>query len=226
MGLKIDTLILKTAIKKASSIVPKSSGANITLGLKPSQLTELDTFIPTTLKKAKTILNTTTGKTESISFSTLPDKIEDFRTVHHIVAFDEIGNKIGGASFQKIRPRCGEDFIKIDYIGTQSGYKGIGSEIIRELSLLSKRSGISKIYLTACTGEVPPAFRFSGYGDKIRTSAAIKYYKMGFRSKKERINNLIEEEIAKGGNGFRPRTTPFGTANADMFSGIEMYLSL
>ncbi len=68
-------------------------------------------------------------------------------------------------------------------------------------------------------------FWFNGFANKCKTSAAIKYYKMGFRAESERNNREILEEITRGGNGIFIDTCALGKFERDMFGATQMSLS-
>lgn len=176
-------------------------------------------------KRAGTILNTKTGLQEPITFSDLPKeiKIDNGFRIYDITAFNSSGESIGRAGFKLLEePSC----LYISYLGTSAEYKGIGSEIIRKLVQLSDRLGMGgKIRLDACTGHIPPCYRFNGFVDKCKTSAAILYKKMGFVANRNGVNDRIMEEIASRGNGFRRVTSISGEYNCDLFGGTGMHLS-
>ena len=166
-------------------------------------------------KKAGTILNTKTGLQEPITFSDLPKEMKiDDCSIYDITAYNLNKEDIGRASFKLLEdPSC----LYISYIGTSSEYKGIGSEIMRKLVQLSDRLGMGgRIRLDACTGHIPSYYRFNGFEDKCKTSAAILYKKMGFVANRKSADDAIMKEIAAGGNGI---------GKYDKFGGTGMHLS-
>ena len=173
--------------------------------------------------KAGTILNTKTGIHENVTFSDLPSKVDNGK--HYILtAYNQNGEAIGNVSFKRLNRRDKQPCLYINYLGTAEGYKGIGSEIVRKLVQLSERLGMGgRIKLEACTGDVPYAFRLKGFANKCKTSAAIKYKKMGFNADRWTEKEL-QKEIACGGNGFRQDESSLGKYMRDIFGGIEMDL--
>ncbi len=178
------------------------------------------------VKKAGTILNTKTGKQEPITFSELPTNLEE-RNIYRMYASNQNGEAIGNVSFKKVN-HITDDLptLYIEYFGTAAGYKGIGSEMIRKLVQLSDKLGMNgRITLEACTGHVPRGFRFNGFAEKCKTSAAIMYKKMGFKADDEWTDNELLKEIASGGNGLRRPKGLFGEQDVDIFSSTIMDLS-
>lgn len=175
-------------------------------------------------KRAGTILNIKTRLQEPITFSELPKemKIDDF-SVYNMSAYNSNKERIGEVSFKlKEKLSC----LYIQYFGTSGDYKGIGSEMIRKLVQLSDKLGMGgRIRLEACTGSIPPGFRFNGVADKCKTSAVIKYKKMGFNANSERVNNKIMKEIAAGGNGIETIESTYGKRTYDIFGATNMHLS-
>lgn len=178
-------------------------------------------------KRAGTILNTKTGLQEPITFSDLPKEMKiDDRSVYYMSAYNSSKERIGEVSFKLLEePSC----LYINSLGTSGEYKGIGSEIIRKLVQLSDRLGIGgRIRLDACTGHIPPTFRFKGFTDKCKVSAAIKYKKMGFVANRKWIDDAITKEISAGGNGIGTKKTSGLNSFEyyyDKFGGTGMYLS-
>lgn len=179
----------------------------------------------TSTKKAGTVLNESTGLQESIIFSDLPKEISRHK-VYDITAYNTNGEEIGRAGFKQIERFKKPNSLKINYIGTSKGYKGIGTEIVRKLVKLSNELGMQgRILLEACTGSVPPSYRFSGFSEKCKVSAAIKYKKMGFVAESKFVDKRISNEIADGGSGIRLLSNAFGDYTKDIFSGELMHLS-
>lgn len=176
------------------------------------------------IKRAGTILNTKTGLQEPITFSDLPSEIDKLKT-YYLDAYNQSAETIGKVSFKMLNLRRKAPCLYIDYLGTAEGYKGVGSEIIRKLVQLSDKLGLEgRISLEASTGNIPSHFRFKGFADKCKTSAAIKYKKMGFVADKWTEKNL-QKEIASGGNGFARAKSGFGEYDRDLFGGTQMELS-
>lgn len=188
-----------------------------------------DTFKSTSKlnKKAGTIFNTKTRLSE-------PVKIEDYCTTYSkyyegLEAIDIEGKAIGRVSFQSTEEIGGllypsdKPSVYIDYFGTDANYKGIGTELVREVVKTSKKMGHDgRIRLKACTGSVPTEFRLSGFYERCTTSAAaLQYKKMGFKAYDAEIDKLLEQELKSGGNGFVMKN---GKIVKDKFA-IPMYLS-
>ena len=93
------------------------------------------------VKRAGTILNTKTGLQENITFSNLPTEIDrlDYYTLS---AYNQKKERIGELSFKKLERRNKPSCLYINYFGTADGYKGIGSEMVRQLVQLSKKLGM------------------------------------------------------------------------------------
>jgi len=179
-----------------------------TAGLKLAPKLESDTLCIASKinKKAGTILNTKTNQIE-------PIVIDDFiprysRHYDGLEALNTKGDTIGRVSFTPSEEAGGlfpmdKPSLFIDYLGTQSGYKGIGTELVRKVVQISKEAGFGgRVRLQPCTGSVPSEFRFPGFYDKCQTSsAALQYKKMGFKAYDQEIDKLLEQELASGGNG-------------------------
>lgn len=228
MGLeKLEQLLAKKIIawtKTGESLLTTKPIEVNTIGLKyapklKGDVIQINKTIP---KRAGTILNTKTGLQEPITFSDLPKemKIDNF-SCYNMSAYNSSKEHIGEVSFKlKEEPSC----LYIQHFGTSGDYKGIGSEMIRKLVQLSDKLGMSgRIRLEACTGSIP--FRFNGFADKCKTSAVIKYKKMGFNANRERINNKIMKEIAAEGNGIRTIKSTSGERTFDIFGATNMHLS-
>lgn len=174
-------------------------------------------------KRAGTILNTRIGLQEPIMFSDLPTEMEKTK-IYELTAYNQNNDAIGRVSFKKLLRRNEAPTLYIQYFGTAGGYKGIGSEMIRKLVQLSKNLGMDgRIKLEASTGSIPSRFRFKGLSDKCNTSAVIQYKKMGFNADKW-TEEILQEEMASGGNGIRRAMTGLGY-NEDIFGAVEMDLS-
>ena len=127
-------------------------------------------------------------------------------------AFNIDGKRIGLAELDRslVKPWLSdaEQSLHLKFLATSPEYKGVGSEMIREIVHISKDSGFSgNVSLEACTGSIPSEFmRICGYEKACgpeAVSAAIKYSKMGFVSSVDGMQEKIMAEIAQGGNGMR-----------------------
>lgn len=208
---KIGTKIIKTWAKANEKSLPATSPikANAT-GLKLAPALESDVVQiskKATQKRAGTVLNTKTNQTE-------PVVIEEYtpQYSHHsngLEVLNSNGDTIGKVAFTPSEEAgflfpIDKPSMFINYLGTQNGYKGIGTELVRKVVQISKESGFEgRVRLNPCTGSVPSEFRLLGFYDKCQTSsAALQYKKMGFKAYDPEIDKLLEQELAAGSNGF------------------------
>lgn len=184
-------------------------------------------------RKPGTAMNIKTKVQEPITIVANPSQIE-------VMNID--GKRIGLANLKYDNnypwiPEA-ERSLYLDYIATSPEYKGVGSEMMREIVHMSKNQGFNgNVSLLACTGSVPSEFmQVCGYGKCCgpeAVSAAIKYSKMGFVSQVEGLQEKINAEIANGGNGLRRGNSAYHGLK-DILSGpmdlskeaIQKYLSV
>lgn len=178
-------------------------------------------------KKAGTVLNTKTGKVESIIVQ--DSCSSSVKNAKILEAVNKEGKTIGKVSFE---PFCMNELyplndraIYLEYLGTHGDYKGVGTELVREVVKASKEAGFNgRVRLNPCTGSIPSDFRFPGFGNKCqRTSAAIQYKKMGFKAFDEEVDKLLTKELASGGTGLEVRKSAYGEGLADKWTN-SMYL--
>lgn len=199
--------------------------------------------LPDALKasqKAGTVLNLKTGKQEVLNFLNFnSDSVELLKKRHGEIfdAYNEnftdtlgkVQIKLGEFAGMRLNAApstyFGEKSLYIDFLATKSGYKGIGTEILRKLVKLSEKLGFKgNVDLFASTGSIPSSFAEICGVSKCQKSAAISYRKMGFSFGDEAKDLKLDEEIARGGNGLKEIITASGKIQQkDLFSGA-MYL--
>lgn len=232
MGLeKLGTTIGKEVIAWTRTSASKSLLATKpikvnTSGLRFAPKLEDDVVQISNSKKVRTILNIKKGTQEPIVFSKLPDNIDltGGYNIYTLDAFNIDGELIGRLSFKGYENIFDElEALYIKYFGTSNEYKGIGTEMVRQIVSLSNKLGLKgNVRLSACTGSIPQEFQFKGISEKCKTSAAIKYKKMGFAANRLSIDRRINEKISEGDTGIIQ--DPRG-ASKDIFGSVAMHLS-
>lgn len=85
--------------------------------------------------------------------------------------------------------------LEIKFIGTSANYKGIGTEIVRQVVQDSQRMGYDgRVWLSACIGSLPNDVKCLA-GAKNITSPVPAYYKMGFRFDDPELNQRVEKGL-------------------------------
>lgn len=191
---------------------------------KPYRLEQLGKGNIKDLQPLPTIYNTTTKNRNYIRFSNPNIKIKQGDYPKDFEAFSIPGNKLIGKariSYNQQKDIFGyPPSLYVDFIATKPGYKGVGSEMMKHITKISKANGYNgNVSLLACTGSVPSDFAsICGYSKMQDMSSTLKYYKMGFRTGDPILNKNIENEIKNGSDGFRTVKSFCGSGKQDKYS--------
>jgi len=94
-----------------------------------------------------------------------------------------------------------QNSLELKYLSSSSEAKGTGTEIIKQVIEDSKKLGYDgKVWVEACGGSLPSEMARLA-GDKYKTSPVPFYYKLGFRFKDEKLNELARLGLKNLQNG-------------------------
>ncbi len=159
-------------------------------------------------RKPGTILNKKTGLQEPIDIDRCSVDMTNLEQNggYHLSACNIEGETIGLVQLERdpmffVR-KPDKQALHIRYFATNPDYKGVGTEMLRQIINISRQVGYGgRVTLHASTGGIPREFARICKGE-INTSCAIKYRKMGFiSSESAEITANIDEAIKNGKTG-------------------------
>ncbi|MCR5266719.1 MAG: GNAT family N-acetyltransferase [Cyanobacteria bacterium RUI128] len=161
------------------------------------------------------VQNVKTGRFEylQISVEGTPGKNNEFK----IRATDGNGRTIGLVKIDNTSEYTVEPGCYVEFIATSPNYRGVGSELMREVVKYSNEFGLDgKVWLKAVTNDLPNEFLAICGGGRAHTSAAVAYKRMGFEAFDGEVDTRISDEISSGGTGIQ--------GDIDLFRGSLMRL--